>query len=90
MAYSDNARRERIYEAVDEERERQDRKFHERSGFWPVSDERRLAVLMEEVGEVANTILEGHSADMATELVQVAAVCFKWLEALSTQETGDA
>lgn len=50
----------------------------------------KLAILTEEVGEVARAILEGgnivsdkHSADLRKELVQVAAVALAWVESLS-------
>ena len=56
------------------ERKRQDGKF----GVETMSDERWLAVLVEEVGEVARAILEGDGLD--EELVQVAAVCVAWRE----------
>jgi hypothetical protein len=42
----------------------------------------RLAVLMEEVGEVARAILNHQPAELRAELVQVAAVCAAWLEGL--------
>jgi NTP pyrophosphatase (non-canonical NTP hydrolase) len=43
-----------------------------------------LAVLTEEVGEVANAIIEHDktSAELRAELVQVAAVACAWIEAL--------
>jgi len=62
--------------ALDEvwvERERQDA-LHP----YDVSDEVMLAVLVEEVGEVAKAITEG--AGLRDEVVQVAAVAIKWLE----------
>lgn len=62
------------------ERERQDELWgpvEDRDGsfgFW-------LAVLVEEVGEVANAMLEEMPWDeVRTELVQVAAVCQVWAE----------
>lgn len=57
-----------------------------------MSNGARLAVLMEEVGEVARAILEGgidgevshdkHGKDLRKELVQVAAVAVAWIEGL--------
>jgi NTP pyrophosphatase (non-canonical NTP hydrolase) len=81
-----------VLAAVLEERVRQDQR-------WGIAGERRLpagtwlAVLTEEVGEVANSMLEhdGELAGMAferfsseleLELVQVAAVALAWLESL--------
>jgi hypothetical protein len=43
----------------------------------------RLAVLHEEAGEVARAVMERSDADLRDELIQVAAVCHAWLEALS-------
>jgi len=45
-----------------------------------------LTVLIEEVGEVAEAVIEGDDAYLPKELVQVAAVCVKWLEALAAEE----
>ena len=41
----------------------------------------KVAVLAEECGEVARAALDG-TVDLKDELVQVATVCFAWLEAL--------
>lgn len=73
-----------VLRAVERERERQERLAV--SGRWEgdsmatVSDGRRLAVLVEEVGEVA-AALQG-DGDLREELVQVAAVAVAWLEVL--------
>lgn len=48
----------------------------------PVTDAARLPVLIEEVGEVANAMLEGDPEKLLTEVVQVAAVAVAWAEAL--------
>lgn len=45
-----------------------------------VDDGLRLAILMEEVGEVARDVCEGR--EPTKELVEVAAVCVAWLERL--------
>ena len=42
----------------------------------------RLAVLAEECGEVARSVLERDEVNLRTELVQVAAVAVAWLESL--------
>ena len=49
-----------------------------------VTGDRKLAVLVEEVGEVAAALHEftGDPADLRAELVQVAAVAVAWLESL--------
>jgi len=52
------------------------------------SHERRLAILTEEVGEVAKELNEGHingqlnRSDLVKELIQVAAMALTWVEAL--------
>ena len=56
-------------------------------------DDRRYAVLGEEVGEVANAILDGKGdAALREELVQVAAVAVAWTEAIDGrgEVAGDA
>ena len=47
-----------------------------------VPDPVKAAVLLEETGEVARAMLDHKPADLARELVQVAAVAVAWLEAL--------
>jgi hypothetical protein len=42
----------------------------------------KIAVLTEEVGEVARAALDRNDADLIDELVQVAAVAIAWLELL--------
>ncbi len=63
---------------VVEESNRQDDKWGRefpgrKHAFW-------MNTLVEEVGEVAETILKGQEEDMKTELIQCAAVIFAWLE----------
>lgn len=47
-----------------------------------VAEPVKLAVLTEEVGEVARAMLDGRPAELRRELVQVAAVAVAWLEGL--------
>jgi NTP pyrophosphatase (non-canonical NTP hydrolase) len=61
-----------IFDAIMQERSRQD-ELH----IWNKRTD-RLAVLVEEVGEIAAAI-QG-DGDLAEELVQLAAVCVRWLE----------
>ena len=49
-------------------------------GFSKGSIERAYIVLGEEVGEVANAILEGDNRNLLVEIAQVAAVCLRFLE----------
>ena len=46
----------------------------------------KLAILVEEVGEVARAICDRDPEHMREELVQVAAVAVAWVEALSRVE----
>lgn len=63
-----------IIDAILQERERQDG-LHE----WNKKTN-RLAVLVEEVGEIAQA-LQGEG-DLQEELMQLASVCVRWLEEL--------
>ena len=77
-----------ILQRILAERARQDAK-------WGVASERNqtkrqwLTILMEEVGEVAEAILESDDENYPVELVQVAAVCVAALEDLEAQEERD-
>lgn len=76
----------RVYAAITEERRRQDTKWHRSPGEWPDGPGVRYCVLAEEVGEVAKALLEDKPHELKTELVQVAAVCVAWLEAIEATE----
>lgn len=79
---------------VAEERARQDVKWKRVPGNWPDSDGTKLAVLIEEVGEIARELLESGvihrgkppRAHLRDELVQVAAVAVSWIETLLNVE----
>lgn len=73
-----------IYCAIDKERDRQDREYCWR-GY---SELRRLAVLAEELGEVARAVQRNDAENLTTELVQLAAAAIRWLETPLTLETG--
>ncbi len=66
---------------IQAERQRQDHKWGEQNH----SDMKWLAILMEEVGELAKAILENDDNGV-DELVQVAAVSVAWLEAVSRRQ----
>lgn len=68
---------EQIFELIELERISQDRKWGDQSHR---SHAEMLAVLVEEVGEVAKAILENNVTAMNVELIQVAAVVILWLE----------
>lgn len=70
-----------VLEEVMEERKRQDELWGEQNhddGIW-------LAILVEEVGEVANDINE-RSKKLREELIQVAAVAVSWVESIDRRE----
>lgn len=46
----------------------------------------RLAVLVEEVGEVAKALQDGNRQNLEEELTQVAAVAQRWLEKLQKED----
>ena len=75
-----------IFELIHEERRRQATLWDKSHGWgWgdcshPIGEPVKLAVLLEEVGEVALNVLEKESP--RDELVQVAAVTVAWLEGI--------
>lgn len=78
----------RALREVQEERQRQDAKWGEQNH----DDYRWLAILTEEVGELAQAMLHSqfggeHAGTERTELVQVAAVAVQWLECMGRRET---
>lgn len=68
--------KEIIFDALDLERARQDL-LHEWS-----QKTNRFAVLVEEVGEIGAALQEPNQGNLEEELVQLAAVCIRWLEEL--------
>lgn len=74
-----------LWEQILEERHNQDTKFgwleSPTSGMANGSDDRRMSILVEEVGEVAHAINEHDDANLEEELIQVAAVAVAWLQA---------
>lgn len=81
--------RDEIAAAITAERARQHDKWG-RAHDWGAGDcssatvpePVKMAVLAEEVGEVARALLERDRVNLRTELVQVAAVATAWLESL--------
>ena len=69
--------------AVSEERQRQLEKWGEQFH----DDLKWLAILLEEVGEVAKAILENDGEQSIEELVQVVAVIETWIESLEGKES---
>lgn len=73
------------------ERRRQDQMWGDQWSEGLISPEMKLAILMEEVGEVAREILDApkdkpESEKLRTELVQVAAIAVAFLESLPSEE----
>lgn len=78
-------------QAIREERARQTAKWGEQDH----DNYRWLAILMEEVGELAQAILHdefggAHAGTNQTELIQVAAVAVQWLECMERLKQGSA
>lgn len=78
-----------IWELIQNERDRQHDKWDQPHDWgWGdcssvlVSPITKVAVLTEEVGEVARAVLDGDEDQVRRELVQVAAVVVAWLETL--------
>lgn len=82
-----------IFQQIVRERSRQEALMEKGRFAWTCSDpeisnELRLGVLCEEVGEVARAVLGccgvvADGGDLERELVQVAAVAVAWLEAIA-------
>lgn len=68
--------RQDIYRLIDEERDRQDR-LHPGDELF---EHYAPLILGEEVGEVHKALLENNQDELTEELVQVCAVCIRWLE----------
>lgn len=64
------------------ERERQEAKWGEQNH----DDLKWLAILTEEVGELAQAILEGNASGIKVERIQVAAVAVAWMECADRRE----
>lgn len=79
-------RRESALALVDAERDWQEANRMLTAAHSSCPDMLRLTALMEEVGEVARCFNDGEiegCRELRDELVQVAAVCVAWIEALS-------
>jgi hypothetical protein len=74
--------RARIADLIRAERGRQENRHPAATCLHPIGDAVKVAVLLEEVGEVARAVLDGDLDTLTDELVQVAAVAVAWLEAL--------
>lgn len=71
--------RDEVYAAIDIARLQADEK-HGAQATWVENPGVALAVLVEEVGEVATSLLDGEG--LRGELIDVAQVAIKWLEQL--------
>lgn len=78
---------DRFFAEVRQEREIQNLTWCRRPGSWPITEGEKLAVLVEEVGEVAKALNELESKErLRAELVQIAAVACSWGETLYPEE----
>jgi len=73
--------RQAIFWQIDMERRKQDAKWGARQ-YHETDPGRILAILLEEVGEVATALLKQDEENLEDEVLQVAAVAVAWLEAL--------
>lgn len=71
-------RMEIVNEIIDE------RKYQDETHDFP--EPLRMAILAEEVGEVASALQNGNTDYLIEELVQVAAVAMRWIEHLREEE----
>lgn len=61
--------------------EQQEKFPEEHDGLkWKESDDRKYVILGEEVGEIARAMLENDPENLFDELIDVAALCFAWME----------
>lgn len=74
--------RMRIYEEIDNERDRQDAKWGGIPGRERRDDHTYAAVLGEEFGECCKAWLERDMVSLREELIQTAAVAVAWIEEL--------
>jgi hypothetical protein len=70
-----------VADAIDTERARQNAKWQRTYDHWPAPAPVKLAVLLEELGEVADAHAGDDGDHLDDELVQYAAVALAWLEA---------
>jgi NTP pyrophosphatase (non-canonical NTP hydrolase) len=78
--------REEVFKLLSKRRDAQNKKWGRADGDWPSSDPVKLTVLVEEVGEIANAILEGDLPNLKDELIDTAAVLVAWLETVDGDE----
>lgn len=83
-----NLRRKKVLGFVDHEMNKQDEKWGYTKAPMPL--DKALGILMEEVGEVAKSQIEGQGAyETFVELIHVAAVACQWMLALDAYGDGD-
>ncbi|WP_310502790.1 hypothetical protein [Paenibacillus qinlingensis] len=70
-----------IRDMIAQERKRQD-KLHPN-----FPKELRLAILVEEVGEISTALQNGDIENLKTELTQTAATAIRWLEHIKKEES---
>jgi hypothetical protein len=75
-----------IFGDVCQERKRQEEIHPDKTPACVMSNAWRHVILSEEVGEVAEAVQGADRAELKKELIQVAAVCFAWLQSIYTEE----
>lgn len=79
MNAEEEAIQEDVLAEIVNERNRQDQKWGIK---WSLNNYAYLSILTEEVGEIAKAINEKDHFGLVLEIVQVAAVCTRWLTSL--------
>lgn len=74
-----------VYENIKSERLYQDNRW----GVRNQENEKWLSILVEEIGEVAQAMLEGENLKVREELIQVAAVAVAWLECIERRRADE-
>ena len=72
----------RVFVEIEKERHRQDQKWGRENVLWKSNPHVKMTVLTEEIGEAAMALNDGELEHLREELVQCAAVCVAWLEAI--------
>ena len=76
----------KVLSDIADERYAQNFKWQDDPAWSSACSGKRMIVLTEEVGEVARAILDEPKCRLREELVQVAAVAVKWIQAIDESE----
>lgn len=76
--------RDEIFKKINEERDRQDAKWGPNPRNLPLGE--WLAVLVEEVGEIAKSLLDNDMDNLIVEIIQVCAVGISMIEDITHED----